>query len=775
MNNMLADKEREELERVSGIGSWEADVDSGAVRWSALMRAIHDTAPDFAPTIETALAFFPPEGRGRLRAALDRLLAVGEPFDLTLPFVTARGRPRWAQVTGAAFDADGPVTQIYGAFRDVTEQRAERKRLRNLAALAENTTNAVIVTGADGRTEWINAYGEKITGYSLDDLRGRKPGELLQCEETDPETVALVGRKLAAAEPVSVEILNRNKAGRRYWVEMEILPLRDDDGALSGFVAIETDISARKAAEAAQAHAARLGRILELSLNEIFVFDAETLGFIEVNLGARRNLGYFIEELQTMTPVDIKPDVRRPEFDALIAPLRAGETDALTFRTRHQRRDGSNYPAEIDVQLIPGPRPVFVAMAQDMTERDAAQAALVEARERAEEANRAKSAFLATMSHEIRTPMNGVLGMAALLDKTLSDPAQKRMVGVIRDSGELLVQIINDILDLSKIEAGKMRFESGPVDPADIARRIESIYTLKASEKNVSFAARITHEAAATRIGDAHRIAQVLHNLVGNAIKFTERGEVNVEIAGRPPDPLRIVVRDTGIGMTPAEIATVFDAFAQADSSTTRKYGGTGLGMPIVRNLVEGMDGEIAVTSAPGVGTTVTVTLPLPAAGEDETVAPSAEAPQEEVAPLALNVLAADDNAVNRMVLDAMLARLGIRVTMVNDGAEAVAAWRPDAFDALLLDISMPVMDGVSALRAIRAREAEEGCAPIPALAITAHALEHQVRDHLDAGFTAHLSKPLDLDAVDAALRALPRRAIRSAASAPAGAAAKSA
>ncbi|TVQ57865.1 MAG: response regulator [Rhodobacteraceae bacterium] len=382
------------------------------------------------------------------------------------------------------------------------------------------------------------------------------------------------------------------------------------------------------------------------------------------------------------------------------------------------------------------------------------------ARERAEAANRAKSEFLATMSHEIRTPLNGVLGMAAVLDAALNDSEHRRMLDVIRDSGALLLGVINDILDFSKIEAGRLRLEAAPFRPGDLARRIEAFYTLKATEKSVAFTVETTGAPETARLGDAHRVMQVLHNLVGNAMKFTEQGAVGVSFDCPADGPMTLVVRDTGIGMTEAQAARIFDDFAQADASTTRRFGGTGLGMSIVRRLVEAMDGAIAVDSRLGEGTTIRVTLPLPATAASPSVADDDAAGGGWAAGgfAGVRVLAAEDNEINRTVLAALLARLGAEATITPNGAEAVAAFRAGAFDALLLDISMPVMDGPAALARIRAAEAAAGAPPAPAIAVTANALAHQVAEFLALGFEAHVPKPVDPTALATALkRALAR------------------
>ena len=363
--------------------------------------------------------------------------------------------------------------------------------------------------------------------------------------------------------------------------------------------------------------------------------------------------------------------------------------------------------------------------------------ALVAATERAEAASRAKSRFLANMSHELRTPLTGVLGMAELLGDTAIDAQQRRMIDTIRDSGEGLLAILNDILDLAKIEAGKLELETEPFAPAVLAQRVKALYGVHADAKALELEVAACPECEALRTGDRNRLLQILNNLIGNALKFTPEGRVTVSFVMRSGDVLEIRVSDTGIGMTPAQAARVFEEFEQAEGSTARRFGGTGLGLSITRRLVHLMDGEITLDSAEGCGTTVTVRIPTPPAP-----ALNAPAPMKKVDLQGLRVLVADDNMTNRRILDGMLRGLGLRVTMANDGRAALDAFRPGGYDILLLDIAMPDLDGIEALRRIRVCERAAGVASVPAIAVTANAMQHQVAEYLDAGFAGHVAKP---------------------------------
>jgi signal transduction histidine kinase len=409
-----------------------------------------------------------------------------------------------------------------------------------------------------------------------------------------------------------------------------------------------------------------------------------------------------------------------------------------------------------------------IAILQDITERvrkdeelaryQGSLEALVSARTADLEAARAeavrlarvKSEFLANMSHEIRTPLNGVLGLARMgfRDNAGRDATQAVFARIL-SSGRLLLGIINDILDYSKIEAGKLRIESIPVEPARVTGDALLLMDEAATNKGLSLQLRKRSTLPAVCLSDPLRIAQILVNLLSNAVKFTERGSVTLEV-GREGDSLVFSVIDTGLGMTPAQLASVFAPFEQADNSTTRRFGGTGLGLAITRRIVELMGGTLSAESQVGAGSRFEVRLPCIEVAAAQPAAPALAAPGPGPRLAGLRILAAEDNEVNQLVLEDNLVSEGAEVTLAINGQEAVDHVRQrgaDGFDVVLMDVQMPVMDGYEATRQIRA------LAPgLPVIGQTAHALDEERATCLAAGMVDHLAKPLDPDQLIASI-----------------------
>ncbi len=389
----------------------------------------------------------------------------------------------------------------------------------------------------------------------------------------------------------------------------------------------------------------------------------------------------------------------------------------------------------------------------DVTDLKRVQTELEQARTAADAANLAKSRFLAAMSHEIRTPLNGVLGMAAALGQGHLTQSQRKKVEVIDQSGTALLAVLNDLLDLSKVEAGKLELERTPFELERVVGGAEALFGGRAKEKGLSFSVSVDEDARGVYDGDPTRVRQVLHNLIANAVKFTDEGSVRVRVSREATDVagvarLAFTVQDTGVGIEPDALARLFTPFQQADSSMTRRFGGTGLGLAISRQLAELMGGSIEATSAPGEGSTFTFSAPFDEWGDRRLVEPTDVMGPEAVDASArsnapMRILAAEDNTQNRVVLEALLEPSGADVTFVEDGRQAVNAWADSRFDLILMDIQMPEMNGLEATRAIRTRETREGRERTPIVALTANAMTHQVDEYLAVGMDGVIAKPI--------------------------------
>jgi signal transduction histidine kinase len=422
--------------------------------------------------------------------------------------------------------------------------------------------------------------------------------------------------------------------------------------------------------------------------------------------------------------------------------------DGTPYRLVHRmmQRNGPHYWVDSAIEAIKDEQGRIVRTVGVMRNIDAekrSEMALAKARDDAEAANRAKSLFLATMSHEIRTPLNGVLGMAQAMAMDDLTPVQRERLGVVHASGEALLAILNDVLDLAKIEAGKLEIEDIEFDLEEIARGAHQAFTAQANAKGLSFGLDIDGAQGLYR-GDPTRLRQILYNLVSNALKFTDRGEIQVT-ARWQDERLVVSVADTGVGIPEDRLQALFGRFDQADASTTRRFGGTGLGLASCRELAEMMGGSIDVESTLGFGSTFKVSLPLKRVGDGRSAAlPAPPAPEDEAYRLELKVLAAEDNTVNQLVLKTLLNQIGVDPVVVSNGLEAVRAWEDGEWDVILMDVQMPKMDGPTAARAIREQEAATGQARTPIIALTANVMSHQLAEYMAAGMDGHVAKPIE-------------------------------
>jgi PAS domain S-box-containing protein len=492
-----------------------------------------------------------------------------------------------------------------------------------------------------------------------------------------------------------------------------------------------------------------LSAFFDVSLDMLCIRDMQGR-FVKASPSWHRTLGYTVEELigtpmlALIHPDDVEPSrAQMSQAD--------GEGDIVGFINRYRHKGGVYRHLEWRARRF---GEFVFGVARDVTDRLALEAETRAAREAAEVANRAKSDFLANMSHEIRTPLNGVIGLIDALSRTELQSGQREMVELIRGAGVTLERLVSDILDVSKIEAGLLQVELRPFDLAGAMGAVLDIHRLRAGQKGLDFEAEI--DAEGLFLGDSVRLGQVFGNLIGNAVKFTEAGAVRARVtaedAGDDCALVTLEVEDTGVGFDEAQGETLFGRFTQADGTITRRFGGTGLGLSICKSLVEMMGGRIEARSAPGRGSLFRVVLPMRRA----VGAAAAELPAAEglVLDEPLRVLLAEDHPVNQKVVQYILEPLGAELTLVGDGAQALALLAHARFDLVLMDMQMPVMDGLAATRALRAQEAERGeQAPVPVIMLSANALAEHRLEAVKAGADRHLAKPINAAALIAAIR----------------------
>jgi signal transduction histidine kinase len=436
-----------------------------------------------------------------------------------------------------------------------------------------------------------------------------------------------------------------------------------------------------------------------------------------------------IRERHTMAELPVIMVTAKDEKDDVVSALKMGANDYVTKPI--------NFP-EVKARVTTHLR------LKNM------QAELKEAKDTALRASGAKSDFLASMSHEIRTPMNAIIGMSELLSETSLDTEQREYVQVLRSAGEALLDLINDILDISKIEAGRLELEQTDFDVRELVQTIYKIMSTRTWQKGIGLDYAVGEDVPSVLSGDPARLRQIIINLIGNSIKFTDKGGIKLKVdrdkSSEDGRTLLFTVSDTGIGIPPEKHETIFDKFSQADASTTRRYGGTGLGLAICRRLCEKMGGRIWVESVPGEGSSFKFTASF---GTSEHLQEgigrpaSSSAPEGGPAARALHILLADDAPQNRMLVQAYLKKTEHSVEIAEDGRAAVDKFKSGGFDIVLMDVQMPVMDGYSATREIRNWESEMGARHTPVIALTAHALNEEAQKSMEAGCDAHLVKPI--------------------------------
>ena len=632
---------------------------------------------------------------------------------------------------------------------DNTEEHAAAERLRDLASelemLLQNLQVGIVYTG-DGRMLRANPRFAEMFGFADTEALVGMDTACLYPDETEMRRFgAEVGKAFAAGQVFSGEWKAARQDHSLFDAYARARAIAHPGYARATIWMID-DITERKRAEEALrvAHAAQLA-----------IFEAASVGIAILRDGVVLRCNHRLEEIYGYAPGELQGKPTRIWYpsDEAYAEGRRVANARIGQSTRHdqllRRKDGTLFWCRMQARYIdPDSVHGSVWVMEDVTEENRAAQALREAKRLADEATQAKSMFLANMSHEIRTPMNAIIGMSHLALRTELNPRQRDYITKVHGAGTALLGIVNDILDFSKIEAGKLEIESVPFELAQVLASVCTLLDDKAGEKGLALTVDVAPEVPPALVGDPLRLVQVITNLVSNAIKFTDRGRVALQVhqlervAGTAR--LRVEVHDSGIGMDAEQTARLFQAFSQADGSTTRKYGGTGLGLTISKRLVEAMGGSIGVESTPGEGSRFWFQLAL-AATDRASLAPATApvAPALEHAPLrGVRLLLAEDNEINQQIAVELLESAGASVTVADNGRLAVdllASGGP--FDAVLMDLQMPVMDGMQATRLIRA---DARHAQLPIIAMTAHAMVEERERCLAAGMVDHITKPID-------------------------------
>lgn len=712
----------ERINKVAKVGGWDANLLKNTVFWSDVTREIYGVDASFKPEMWSSLPFYKEgESKKRLDQAIKDAVNNGTGWDLELQIVTRQGIEKWVRIIGEPKIQDGACVALFGTLQDIDEKKKselEISRSRKLLndVLRSATEVSIVATDTQGLITVFNKGAELMTGYSAEEMIGRQtPAIMHDMAEIDEHAKKLSKEYSQPIDGIRAIVFKSDKEGqeRREWtyvrkdgsrtiVSVVVTPIKDEGGETRGHLGIATDISQRKKAELAVAtERSRLKAFVEHAPAAVAMFDSE-LKYIAASQRWLEEYKITGQDIIGRSHYDVFPNIS-DEWKAVHRRSLQGEViknDEESWRPEGWDRDQFLRWETRPWYLPDGSIGGIMMFTQDITNLITQTKELTEAKRHAEQASIAKSEFLANMSHEIRTPLNGVIGFTDLVLKTELNETQQQYLSIVNNSANALLSIINDILDFSKIEAGKLELDIDKCDLYELSSEATDIITYQAQKKGLEVLLNISPELPRFIWADSVRLKQILVNLLGNAVKFTSVGEIELKVEAlsninRDQITYRFQVRDTGIGIKPEMQNKIFEAFAQEDPSTTKRYGGTGLGLTISNRLLALMGSKLKLKSTVGSGSTFYFDITLKS--EEGTVAKDASLDHVK------KVLIVDDNNNNRLILKQMLLLRNITSDEAQNGFEALQKLATGArYDIILMDYHMPYMDGLETCRKIR-------------------------------------------------------------------------
>jgi len=661
------------------------------------------------------------------------------------------GTEYWTEMIVTLTDFKGKKASL-SINHDITNRILANKALKESEEkyheLIDTTSEGFWLLNSELKTVDVNKSLIEMLGYSKDEIIGKNPLEFV--DETNKDIFKNQFAKIATSLHRNYDILLTKKNGTKFPAYLSATSLVDEDGNTTGSFAFVSDFTERNLAKE---NVFKYSKLFEDSLNEIFLFDIDSLKFTQVNNAGISNLGYSLAELQQMTPFDIKPEYDEEKFKAAIKPLLNNTIERVEFQTLHQRKDGSNYFAEIYLQLIEfkGSR-FYAAIIMDITKRKESEDRLKSALEKATESDRLKSAFLATMSHELRTPLNAIIGFSDLINPEWPIEEVYEFAHTINSSGTHLLSIVEDLFDLTLIESGETKIRKKDVEISPLLGDIHEIMLgerQKLQKENIELRLLTPDKDERTSlVTDSLKLKQILINLVKNALKFTHEGQINYGFTNEYIDGssyLRFYVSDTGIGISKDKQKFIFNPFRQIDDSHTRTYEGIGIGLSISKKLTELLGGSIWLESEENVGSTFYFTIPYEKCITNdkskmlETNEVSAAESKEKVISSSKTLLIVEDDEASYELLKILIGNPLVNIMWAKNGSMAINYCKNNQnIDLVLMDINMPIMNGHEATKEIRKIRPK-----LPIIAQTAYAIAGDKEKALDAGCDDYISKPI--------------------------------